>query len=197
MRIELTHGGWVDWFEDWLRPETADALRPQLEAQLAWEQRSIRLFGKEVAQPRLVAWCGDLPYRYSGLTLPPRSWPASCLQLQQRVEAHAGLEFNHLLGNLYRTGYDSMGFHADDEPELGADPTLASLSFGASRRFVIKPKSRCDGTKLELELRHGSLLVMGGSLQHHYLHGVPKQPAICEPRINLTFRRLLRGPSDA
>lgn len=196
MRIKLKHGSWVELFDDWLPSALATALSSQLEAELDWQQRSITLFGKQVVQPRLVAWCGDLPYRYSGATLPPRNWTASCRRLRQMLEVQTGVEFNHALGNLYRNGLDSMGFHSDNEPELGLNPTLASLSFGAPRRFVLKAKLGRDQPKLELELRHGGLLLMGGSLQRHYLHGVPKQRAVSDARINLTFRRLYFPPAD-
>ena len=105
-----------------------------------------------------------------------------------------GVLFNHVLVNRYRSGEDSMGLHADDEPELGPDPVVAIVSLGTARRLVIKPRRKADRTRRDLELGHGALLVMGGACQRHYVHGVPRQAGIQGERISLTFRRLLRAP---
>ena len=121
---------------DFLTPAEADALLAQLTAGVAWEQRAIRLFGQEVPQPRLTAWYGDpaARYTYSGLTWEPQPWTPALLSLRQRLEAAAQAPFNSVLLNRYRDGRDSMGWHSDDEPELGPAPTIASLSLGATRR---------------------------------------------------------------
>ncbi|MCA9646956.1 MAG: alpha-ketoglutarate-dependent dioxygenase AlkB [Polyangiaceae bacterium] len=188
MRIELEHGAFLELHESWLPSDVAATLHAELEAQLSWEQRAIQLFGRSVLQPRLVAWCGEVPYRYSGQTLEPREWTPAAARIRMLVEQSSQCHFNHLLANLYRSGSDSMGFHSDNEPELGPTPQVASVSFGATRRFRIKPRER--GASHALDLPHNSLLIMAGTTQHHYVHGVPKQPGISAPRLNLTFRRV-------
>ena len=196
----LLYGGWLACRSDFVDPLVAGHLAHALLDQVCFEQRSIRLFGRSVAQPRLVAWAGELPYRYSGQTLEPRARPECLQELWHRLERAAGVRFNHVLINRYRNGNDSMGWHADDEPELGRDPPIASVSLGQERRFVLRPRARQSGLRqrpLELRLTHGSLLIMGGSLQHHYQHSVPRQKHCCGERLNLTFRRLLRAPAPA
>jgi alkylated DNA repair dioxygenase AlkB len=161
-----------------------------------WAQRPINVFGKEVMQPRLIAWSGTLPYKYSGQVLDPRPFAEPLLEVTRAVSAIAGVEFNHVLLNRYRDGNDSMGMHADDEPELGRDPIIAAISLGAPRRFVMVHKKK-KRDRFSLLLEHGSLLVMGGTMQHEFRHGVPKQKSITDQRINVTFRRLLRPPPGA
>ena len=142
-----------------------------------------------------MAWAGPQAYRYSGLTLQPRPLDPVLAELTDRVSAAAGVEFDHVMLNLYRDGDDRIGPHADDEPELGPDPVIASLSLGAARRFVAQPKRRYKSKRRErLVLTHGSLLVMGGSFQRAWYHGVPAQAAVTGPRINVTFRKLLGPP---
>jgi alkylated DNA repair dioxygenase AlkB len=140
--------------------------------------------------PRLTAWFADdgLVYRYSGVTHEGTGWLPELLDVKQRVEAASGASFNSLLLNLYRDGRDSIGFHTDAEPELGLKPVVASVSLGAVRQFILKHKK--TGEKLDFRLAHGSLLVMAGSCQHHWLHGVPKTDAVVGERINLTFREI-------
>jgi alkylated DNA repair dioxygenase AlkB len=148
----------------------------------------LRIAGREVREPRLVAWVGDpgAAYTYSGRRNEPMPWTAPLSALRARLEAQTGQRFNSVLLNLYRDGSDSMGLHADREPELGPEPFIASLSLGTTRRFVLK--RRCaPRERLVLPLGRGDLLLMGGTLQHHYRHGVPKEPAVSAPRINLTF----------
>jgi alkylated DNA repair dioxygenase AlkB len=158
-----------------------------------WEQRPINVFGREVMQPRLIAWSGDLPYKYSGQVLDVRPFAEPLVELTRQVSAIAGAEFNHVLLNRYRDGNDSMGMHADDEPELSRDPIIAAISLGAPRRFVMVHKKK-KRDRFSITLGHGSLLVMGGTMQHKFRHGVPKQKSITAERINVTFRRLLRPP---
>jgi len=152
------------------------------------------IFGRAVLQPRLIAWAGDLGYRYSGQTLEPRPFTPAARALLDRVRAHTGGAFNHVLVNRYRDGLDSMGLHADAEPELGPDPLVAIVSLGATRRLVIRPRRKQDRERHDLPLGHGALLVMGGTCQRFYVHGVPRQPAAAGERISLTFRTLLRDP---
>jgi alkylated DNA repair dioxygenase AlkB len=192
----------VELEERLLSPAQACGLEQRLRETLVWEQRSIVLFGKTVLQPRLIAWGGALPYRYSGQTLEPRPLTVELEQACRRVSARAGVEFNHVLVNRYRDGRDSMGWHADDEPELGADPPVATLSLGATRRFCIQPRragraraapgSEAAGLgRVTFELHAGSLLLMAGATQRHYVHSIPRAAALGDERISLTFRRIL------
>ena len=175
-------------------PESeASTLRAQLTADIAWEQRAIRMFGRELPQPRLTAWHGDpaARYTYSGLTWEPRPWTPALLDLRQRVAAATGARFNSVLLNYYRDGRDSMGWHADDEPELGPSPVIASLSLGATRRFRLRPiglKAGALAQPLGLDLPNGSLLLMRGPTQHCWQHALPKTARPTGPRLNLTFR---------
>jgi alkylated DNA repair dioxygenase AlkB len=196
-RIELHGGAWVETWDGWLRPAEATALAHTLVVELPWEQRNIVLFGKPLLQPRLIAWAGELPYRYSGQTLEPRPWPSAPRGVLTRISATAHVAFNHVLINRYRDGKDSMGYHADAEPELGPDPVVATLSLGETRRFVLRRQERAnDEPPLVLPLRNGSLLIMGGTCQRHYRHAIPRDshPGLAE-RISLTFRYLLRAPA--
>lgn len=198
-RIDLEHGAWLDLWASWLDAAPADALEAALVRDVAWEQRHIVLFGKRILQPRLIGWAGELPYRYSGQTLEPRPWPAAVRAILARVNLAAGAAFNHVLINRYRDGQDSMGYHADAEPELGLEPVVATLSLGARRRFLVRAHERRSGQRaLELWLEHGSLLVMGGRCQRHYRHAVPRDasPGVGQ-RISLTFRELLAAPGQA
>jgi alkylated DNA repair dioxygenase AlkB len=195
-RIELFGGAWVELQRCWLAPSEATELADALVRQLPWEQRHIVLFGKRILQPRLIAWAGELPYRYSGQTLEPRPWPESVQALLARVNASAQASFNHVLINRYRDGRDSMGYHADAEPELGPDPVVATLSLGATRRFLLRRHAKGTGeAPLALALEQGSLLIMGGTCQRHYRHAIPRDTSEpVTPRISLTFRQLLSAP---
>lgn len=177
--------------KSWLAADSATALQGALTQSLTWEAREIVLFGKRVLQPRLIAWAGDRPYHYSGQTLEAREFPHPIKEIQIQLEKRIGHSFNHVLLNRYRNGEDSMGWHSDDERELGKAPTLASLSLGCPRRFLLRPRpSNTNTRKLELWLEHGDLLVMAGALQARYQHSVPKQRGLAAERINLTFRKV-------
>ncbi|WP_324673396.1 alpha-ketoglutarate-dependent dioxygenase AlkB family protein [Hymenobacter sp. GOD-10R] len=177
-----------------LAPAEAEALLVELTETICWRQEPIKLFGKEVMQPRLTAWHGDptANYQYSGLKLAPQTWTPALQGIRQRVEAAAECSFNSVLLNLYRSGQDSMGWHADNEPELGPTPTIASVSLGATRNFRLKPRDpqRTHHQALTLALGTGSLLLMRGSTQDRWLHAVPKTAVSVAPRLNLTFRRI-------
>ncbi len=194
MRIPLSAGAWLDYDAEWLSTEEADHALTSLRGELQWEQREIVLFGRRVLQPRLIAWAGDLAYRYSGQTLEPRPFTPTARRLLANVGARAGVTFNHVLVNRYRSGEDSMGLHSDDEPELGPDPLVAIVSLGTARRLVVKPRRKQDQERHDLSLGHGALLVMGGTCQRHYVHGIPRQAGLQGERISLTFRHLLREP---
>lgn len=170
----------------------ADALLAALFDSVAWEQHRITLFGKSVPVPRLTAWYGDAgaSYRYSGLTVEPRPWTAELLALKRAVDAAAGSTFNSVLLNLYRDQNDSVAWHADDEPELGTNPLIASVSLGEVRRFQLRHNATKEVRTLVLP--HGSLLVMAGATQHTWKHRVPKETSPRGPRVNLTFRVIRR-----
>lgn len=178
----------------WLPAAEADALFAALRAGLPWEVHRIRLFGREVASPRLSCWIGDpgAAYTYSGTRFEPRPWPAPLAPLRARLAAELGVAFNSVLANLYRDGRDRMGWHADDEPALGPAPVIASLSLGAARRFALRSR-REPALRRELVLPHGSLLVMAGATQRAWKHALPATARPVGPRINLTFRRILDG----
>lgn len=168
----------------------ANRLLDELRQGLAWQQDTIRLFGKRHAIPRLHQWYGDpdTTYKWSGLVMEPLPWPPEVHVIKQQVEAASQARFNSVLANLYRDGNDSMGWHADDEPELGDEPVIASLSLGADRDFLLRHRTRELPTKY-LRLEHGSLLIMAGTTQQYWQHALPKRRRVSAPRINLTFRR--------
>lgn len=171
-------------------PPEADRLFTDLLHTLPWREESIKLFGKSVKTPRLVCWVGDPDalYRYSGVLHQPEPWLEPLWMVKQRIEAFCDRQFNSVLANLYRDGGDSMGWHADKERELGLRPYIASQSFGAERVFRLCHHK--TGQTLNFPLRHGDLLLMGGELQHHWRHSVPKTAKCVGARINLTFRRV-------
>ena len=155
------------------------------------------MFGKTVPSPRLSAWYGDpdAHYCYSGLYNEPLAWISPLSRLKETVADYTGESFNSVLANLYRNGSDGMGWHSDDEAELGPRPVIASLSLGATRRFQLQPRRGGKGNRrarsYRIELEHGSLLMMTDDLQKHWRHSVPKTRLPVGPRINLTFRRII------
>jgi alkylated DNA repair dioxygenase AlkB len=191
---DLGRGAWIEWDPGWIEPGAADALLAALRAELAWEQRAVVLFGRSILQPRLIAWAGEVGYRYSGQTLEPRAITPTVAALGARVRARTGVPFNHVLVNRYRSGDDSIGLHADDERELGEDPVVATVSFGATRRLALVPRRKGDGPRRTVDLGHGALFVMGGTCQRHFRHGIPREPGVRGERISLTFRLILAGP---
>lgn len=185
----------LDYRPHWLDPATADAWFQQLAAETPWEQPQLSLHGQRIPVPRLLAWYGDpeAVYRYSGLSHQPLPWTRLLGEIRARVEAVAGQPLNGVLLNFYRDGNDSMGWHSDDEPELGSEPLVASLNLGGPRRFDLRRKG---GGRIEhsLQLESGSLLVMAGATQHHWQHQVAKTRKPVAPRINLTFRLIRSRP---
>ena len=175
----------------WLAGGAAAALQEALRDTVEWGVHRIRLFGREHASPRLSCWIGDpgASYRYSGSHFEPHPWPSMLLPIRERLSRELGVDFNSVLANRYRDGRDAMGWHADDERELGPAPLIASLSLGATRRFVLKHR-RLPERKLAMELPPGSLLVMAGPTQRNYRHALPRTAKPVGERINLTFRRI-------
>ena len=182
----LPRDGSLVYWEWALGDRSADDVTQQLLHQTDWEQRSIVMFGREVAQPRLNSWYGDVPYKYSGISMTPRAWTPLLTNLRERCEDLTGARFNSVLINLYRNGDDSMGWHADDERELGPEPAIASLSLGAVRRFRMRHRESRE--TVEVDPANGSLIFMSGLSQACWMHEVPKTKKPVEARINLTFR---------
>lgn len=182
----------IVYHPDFLAPKDATELMGSLVQSIAWEQHFVRLFGKSVPCPRLSAWYGDegAAYAYSGTTHKPTAWTLELSNVRQRIEEAANCSFNSVLLNRYRTGRDSMGWHADDEPELGRQPTVASVSLGARRKMRFRLKSDHRVTH-DLWLDHGSLLIMAGETQHLWQHALPKTKRVDGERLNLTFRRIV------
>jgi alkylated DNA repair dioxygenase AlkB len=180
-------------YPQFFSPAESDTFFAELHRVAPWGQGHVTVYGQRYAEPRLTAWYGDAGkrYSYSGLTLEPLPWTSLLLAIKARVNNAAQTEFNSVLLNLYRNGRDSNGWHQDNESELGHNPVIASVSLGAVRRFQLRHKTRKDVPKLELDLPHGSLLVMAGPTQHYWQHQIPKTAKPVAERINLTFRVIL------
>jgi alkylated DNA repair dioxygenase AlkB len=189
-RIDILDGGTIFYHESFYAQEKAAALFERIRAETPWVQERSRMG----PFPRMTAWYADagLTYSYSGVTHHAIEWTPTLLEIRREVEAAANAPFNSLLLNLYRDGQDSIGYHTDAEPELGVNPVIASISLGAVRQFVLKHIK--TGAKHKFDLAAGSLLLMGGTCQHHWVHGVPKTKAAVGPRINLTFRDIVPAP---
>lgn len=163
-----------------------------LSGSINWRQEEIKLYGKVYTVPRKTAWYGypGLNYTYSGIKCNPEPWTPELMEIKKDIESfHPGQDFNSVLLNMYRDGNDKVSWHSDDEKELGKNPTIASVSLGASRRFDLKHKED-PNDRLEIELKSGSLIIMKGELQHFWLHQIPQQKKIAAPRINLTYRTI-------
>ncbi|RJG06878.1 alpha-ketoglutarate-dependent dioxygenase AlkB [Noviherbaspirillum cavernae] len=161
--------------------------------EIAWRQETIVLWGQQHLQPRLSAWYGDAGsrYSYSGITLEPHPWTATLLRIKGDIEQVTGHRFNSVLLNLYRNERDGMGWHSDDEAELGPEPVIASLSLGEARIFHFRHRTRKTGKPISLTLIDGSLLVMAGTTQKFWRHAVDKESVSRDARINLTFRHIV------
>lgn len=167
--------------------QESEMLFHDLRANIAWEQKQVSTENSSYSLPRLVSWYGDEPYSYSGVTVHPHQWTPTLLHIKGRVEAAAEIQFNSVLLNLYRDQNDSVSWHSDDEPELGENPIIASVSFGATRPFQFKHKHDAQ-QRLSIDLTPGSLLLMRGTTQAFWKHQIPKSKTPCGERINLTFR---------
>ena len=185
--IELADAKIV-FIEHFFTPSVSDQFLKVLTHQLDWQQGEILMFGKHVLEPRLTAWYGDndKPYSFSGITLSPKVWNEELVSIKSKIEPIAKVDFNSVLLNRYRDGNDSISWHTDAEKELGINPVIASVNFGATRKFQLRHIKTKE--KLEIELTHGSLLIMQGELQHFWQHQVPKTGQKVGERINLTFR---------
>jgi len=181
-----------EFYPNFFNKEEADMLFNKLTNETPWLQDDITIFGKKIAQPRLTCLFGNegKPYSYSGLTMQPQLWNPTLIYIKDKVEQIVQQNFTTVLANLYRNEKDSNGWHADNEKELGRNPIIASVSFGEARKFQLKHNSISE-VKINLNLNHGSLLLMKEGSQIHYKHQIPKATQAKNPRINLTFRTIL------
>jgi alkylated DNA repair dioxygenase AlkB len=177
-------------FPDFFQPSESDRIFEKLLIQTNWRQEKIKMFGKQTDLPRLTAWYGDpgKAYSYSGISMHPDTWTENLLRIKSKVDGIASTHFNSVLLSLYRTGSDSLSWHQDNEPELGENPVIASVSFGDTRSFQFKHKYRKELSTVSVKLTHGSLLIMKGPTQQFWVHQVPKTARQVGQRINLTFR---------
>jgi alkylated DNA repair dioxygenase AlkB len=193
--IELADAD-LRYFPRWVDADLADGWLSELSTQTPWSQPQIKLYGRSIAVPRLVAWYGDADahYRYSGFTHEPLAWTPLLADIRQRVQQQVGQRLNGVLLNYYRDGQDAMGWHSDDERELGQQPLVVSLNLGATRRFDFRRKG-ASRIEYSISLEHGSLLVMSGLTQHYWQHQIARTRKVRAPRLNLTFRQIIHGPT--
>jgi alkylated DNA repair dioxygenase AlkB len=179
----------IEYYSNFFQTSRADALFEQLKNEIPWQQDDITVFGKTYPQPRLTALFGNegKPYSYSNIVMQPNTWTPLLVFIKEEVEQVSGEKFTTVLLNYYRDGKDSNGWHADNERELGRNPVIASVSFGAERAFHLQHNTIKE-QKLKITLEHGSLLLMKGTTQHFWKHQIPKTAKEIGPRINLTFR---------
>ena len=188
-QVILSMDGEAIFYRDFFNADESDKLFLELNASTQWQQDTITIFGKRMPLPRLQAWYGDdgKSYTYSGIEQHPKTWTPVLSVIKARIEKAAQVKFNSVLLNLYRHGKDSVAWHSDDEPELGQNPIIGSVSFGDTRRFSLKHKQIKD-RKIDIDLPHGSFLLMRGETQHYWQHQIAKTTKEVRPRINLTFR---------
>ncbi len=188
----LPFDGEVQFMPEFFNQAECSNYLHHLKTVIQWKQEPIFLFGKQIMQPRLTAYCGDKdrPYGYSGITMETQPWYPFMQEIRAKVESAASLKFNGVLLNYYRHGQDSMGWHRDNEKELGVNPVIASVSFGAERNFQFRHYTNKKELR-SIVLNNGSLLLMKGATNHHWEHQLPKSKKINGERINLTFRMVL------
>lgn len=188
--VIIKNGEYV-YFPNFLDWDTANDFLEAFKNTIEWKQESMNMYGKQVLFPRLTSWYGDndKPYSFSGIKLSPHPWSKELLEIKELIEPICEVEFNSVLLNLYRDGNDSISWHTDAEKELGKNPLIASVNFGAERKFQIRHNETLEVH--EIILKNGSLLIMKGELQHFWKHQVPKQKGIIKERINLTFRVII------
>ena len=180
----------VRYIHDFVPHDQSVHYLDQLLSEVNWQQNKIKMFGKIFDEPRLTAWYGDegISYKYSGIQLEPTPWSGLLDELKSKVNAAVSTEFNSALLNYYRDGQDSMGYHQDNEPELGVNPVIASLTLGVERTFQLKHITDKTIKRKDIPLRSGSLLIMAGATQHYWKHQIPKTKKAIGPRLSITFR---------
>lgn len=187
----LPYDGELVLIDDFFSDAEANIYFNKLVSEIKWANDEVVMFGKKLLLSRKMAFYGDnnVSYIYSKIQRKALVWNSDLIEIKRKIELKSQNQFNSCLLNYYLDGTEGMGWHSDDEKELGVNPVIASLSLGAERKFVFKHKVTHD--KVEVFLKHGSLLLMRGSIQHHWLHGLPKSKKIQRPRINLTFRMIM------
>jgi alkylated DNA repair dioxygenase AlkB len=187
----LFKDGLIEYVPQFFSRDESGLLFDDLKENIDWRQETLQIYGRQVKTPRLTAWYGDegISYKYSGVVFNALPWTDALLQIKQKIEPLAGEEFNSVLLNLYRNGNDSMGWHSDDEPELGINPIIASVNFGQERRFDFR-HTKDHHIKYSVNLSGGSVLVMKGNIQHNWQHQIAKTKKANNARINLTFRKI-------
>jgi alkylated DNA repair dioxygenase AlkB len=182
----------VSYFSNFFDEKESLLLYNNLQNRIKWQQDYIKIYGKTIPLPRLTAWYGDegKNYTYSKIFMKSQLWNTDLLYIKEKIEQITAINFNSVLLNFYRNGKDSMSWHADDEPELGINPVIASVSFGETRMFHFKHRENSN-LKTQIALENGSLLLMQGTTQHKWFHQMPKTTKILRPRINLTFRIIM------
>lgn len=185
--IKIQNGEYI-YAPSFFNVSKADYYFEKLKSEIDWKQEEMIMYGKRLNFPRLTAWYGDnyKPYSFSGITLNPKPWTNDLIDIKRKIETKCNVIFNSVLLNLYRNGKDSISWHTDAEKELGTNPVIASVNFGEARTFQLRHQTTKQ--KIEIELSHGSLLIMQGELQHYWQHQVPKTSKEIGQRINLTFR---------
>lgn len=182
----------LEFFSQLFAPAEGDRILSALLAEVPWEQDTIFFYGKQHRLPRLTCWFGDpgARYTYSKIAKEPRPWTGLLVDIKRHIEAASRARFNSVLLNLYRSGSDAVSWHQDNEPELGENPTIASLSFGSKRVFQMRHVTRTDLPRADILLTHGSLLIMRGETQQHWKHQIPRTAKPIGQRVNLTFRQI-------
>jgi len=185
--IDIRDGSYI-YIPDFFSKSDADLYLNKFISDILWKQESMNMYGKQLNFPRLTAWYGEnnKPYSFSGITLQPNPWTPELLEIKKLIEPMCHVNFNSVLLNRYRDGNDSISWHTDAEKELGRNPVIASVNFGAEREFQMRHNNTKE--RVDISLKHGSLLIMQGPLQHYWQHQVPKTKKIVKERINLTFR---------
>jgi alkylated DNA repair dioxygenase AlkB len=185
--VQIQNGEYV-YIPDFYHRKKADEFLQAFIDKIKWNQESMNMYGKQVLFPRLTSWYGenDKPYSFSGITLQPHPWSTELLEIKQAIEPLCKVSFNSVLLNRYRDGNDSISWHTDAEKELGKNPVIASVNFGAERVFQLRHMETNE--RIDILLKHGSLLIMQGELQHFWQHQVPKTKKVNSERVNLTFR---------
>jgi len=190
-QTQLTAHSAVGYIPSFIDPHVADDLLQEIDDSLRFSRPSIRMYGRTTQLPRSVAWIADnqLSYGYAGISTEPMPWPVFLMPTRFAIETRTGYPFNSVLVNRYEDGNDTVGWHSDDEPELGPAPIIASLSLGATRRFLLRNKHTKE--TFRFDLAHGDLLLMLGECQTEFTHSVPRTRKVVAPRVNLTFRNLI------
>lgn len=186
--LNIIRNGEFIYLPNFFSKQESDFFFNSLKNNVLWKQESMNIYGKRVDFPRLTSWYGDndKPYSFSGITLNPNPWTKELLEIKNRIEPETNVNFNSVLLNRYRNGSDSISWHTDAEKELGKNPIIASVNFGATRNFQLRHIETKE--KIDIDLSHGCLLIMQGELQHFWQHQIPKTTKPVNERINLTFR---------